>query len=165
MFKWYADTFAFDDNTISKRSLFLLILATVISIPVFPLLAWASLIGFPENYDLILIVTLVISFIGFVYVCFSKICNRFWARDKYLDEWELSLKREAMAFSAQLIAWIAAVGLLMIVLLQAMGFLEPENIILRSDHLFFGFLTVMLVILYSTHFYILAKLKPVDAEE
>ena len=101
MLKFYADTFKLSEAELSEEKLKRLKLYTLLGLPAFPLIALVYFKDFSLSVTFIIGVIGLIS-LGFVMITMtSRFINRFWARDKYLDEWEVARKHHAMAIGHQ----------------------------------------------------------------
>ena len=95
--------------------------------------------------------------IGFVA---SRLVNRFWARDRYLDEWEVTLKRESMTFAFQLTLYLLSalfVGLIVFGSAYGSGVTKPYAVPLIAGIVIAG--------LYVQTAYVLLRTRPVEAED
>lgn len=100
MLNWYANTFRISEKNVTKAGLFRT-----------RIFAWLALIIVPvetiqldwiENSESVFVqalfgITILAALVGLVGLLLSPLIHRFWARDKYLDEWEIEIKRKGMS--------------------------------------------------------------------
>ena len=174
MLKWYADMFRFNSKTISHAGLRRVRVMYVLSLPFVPLVllvgAYESgLATLPDSGAAglatwtALMALLFVSMIAVVAMCLTKFVNRFWARDRYLDEWELGHKHASMAFGFQFAFYAAAVMFLAsFALTEWIGWTGPTLTLTNALTLTLG---VMLVGFYAQIWYLLQNIRPVDVAD
>jgi len=163
MLKWYAETFKLTEKQMTKKALSRLKLLTLISLPATPLFFLYSLDKIPTDGEPFYIVLGIVSVIALLTLSFCKFTNRFWARDKYLDEWEVARKHQAMAFTLQLFTYVVAA--LMLFFLFTSGWKSLNVVELETiSHLQIGLslFALMMFFLYAVHIFILFTVNPID---
>jgi len=56
-------------------------------------------------------ILIFVALIAFIALLFNPLVHRFWARDKYLDEWEVDIKRKAMSAGYKTLFGVLFLGL------------------------------------------------------
>ena len=112
MLKWYAELFKFSGKELTPKALIRVKALMLLSLPAYPATT-AKLGQFGGNLDLLLNIISVVSVLCFLAFACTKFVNRFWSRDKYLDEWERARKHEAMAFAFQVVMYTLSLVLLL----------------------------------------------------
>ncbi len=160
MMKWYADLFQFREGSMKRTSLNRVKWFAILSLPAIP-------VGILVSYDIIpkVVATpiLLISFISVLCFAFTPLANRFYGRDKYLDEWEIRLKHESMAFAFQTLLYIGFT-----LVLGAMLFGKYLDVDLSINSLYeatTGLFVFLLLGMYIQIFYALWKIRPIDEFE
>ncbi len=176
MLKWYADMYALSPRQLTQTALRRLKILLFLSIPaaltmvLFPI--WIGSVDGAKfdfgGFGPVLTISLLVSFICLLILCFSRFTNRFWAPSKYLDEWERDLKHKAMSFAAQVFCWSAGFVMIGVMLLETVGVL-PEHFTIEHAHLVewvIGLTMFILIpILFLSLSYMLWAVKPVDQED
>jgi len=166
MMKWYAETFKISSRELTASALKRIKLLTILSLPAMPLAMTDIFAEIPEHLTMPFLVILIPSLIAFFCLCLTKFVNRFFARDKYLDEWETAKKHEAMAFAFQVMAYSFSVVLVFGVLGDAFSVFQNmktpsfdiyEVGVVAAGLMIFGF--------YTMHFFLLATVKPIDESD
>jgi len=102
MFKKMFDMFEPTENQLTPKALKRVNRSSIWALTTVPLLGAFWFIGDADNTDtikLIILVLIIISMIPFTMACGSRLVNRAWTPDKYLDESEIARKRESATFS------------------------------------------------------------------
>lgn len=164
MMKLYAKTFELTESSISARSIRHLRLVAFGSLPFLPLVILMILFGMPKGYSAIpFLVLLILSAILLFVVLTSRIVNRVWSPDKYLDEWEIALKRRSMTLAFMVTMYVAL--FLAIISYVGLEYLPSE----ASDNPRAGLFTIFSVVvgvgLYSQVFSQLSFIEPMDEDE
>ncbi|GLQ19831.1 hypothetical protein [Algimonas porphyrae] len=170
MLKWYADVFRFKPDTLTRRKLMRLRALALLALPVFPLFillrtnlesdvpAMEPLINAldnPAGWGV-----MFLSFCALTALCLARVINRFWARDRYLDEWEVEMKHASMAFALQCILYLSLFTLIAGMLLQYWGWVDP----IRMSVVTAMFILVSLMF-YAQFLYVLLNLQPIHEED
>jgi len=159
MLKWYADTFKLSSAELTTKSLNRLKLFTVLGLPSLPFMAYALSNGFAGNAAIIAAIIGLISAVFMVVTMVSPFTNRFWARDKYLDEWEVGRKHHAMAIGHQITDY-------MFVILAAVFFIaaqfSKQTITFNLETLASIAMGVVVFMVLVPHIFLLWTVKPVD---
>ena len=121
MLKWYAELYKFSGKELTLKALRRVKILMILSLPAYPLAATSKLGQFSDNVNLLLNITFVLSAICFMGFAITKFVNRFWSRDKYLDEWERARKHESMAFTFQLMMYMFALFMLLGILIDKLN--------------------------------------------
>lgn len=164
MFKFYAELFELTAESISQKSIRRLRWLTIGSLPYLPMVMYLTLNGLPRSHAALpfILVFILCSSVTFT-VLMSRIVNRVWALNKYLDEWERDIKQKSMttAFMAMMYVGIALAS----VWLLFYDAFEP----IFSDNLKeipLMFLVVLIGAgLYTQIFTQLAVIKPMEEDE
>ena len=172
MLKLYADLFALTEESISAKSINRLRWLTIGSLPILPIVAFMKTFGLkslrvfgPSSlYLAVLVLTIfVVSLICAVPVLFSRIGNRIWAPDKYLDEWERDMKRKSMAMAFIVVMWVTgAIGVSLNFAGKLIGPYISDNPTILP---FLIILTVLGTGIYTLIFTQLSLIEPIDKDE
>lgn len=164
MMKLYADLFELTADSISRKSIRRLRWLTIGSLPYLPMIAFLILYGMPRS---LAVLPLILAFLLFscltVTVLLSRIVNRVWALDKYLDEWEKDIKRISMTRAYMAMMYVAlTVSLIWHLFFDVFEPFISEN--LKAIPF------LILIVLIGTGFYTqiftqLAHIKPMDEDE
>ena len=166
MLKWYAETFKLSGRELTSNALRRIKWLTLLSLPALPLVITDVFVEIPNQLEVPYLVVSIISLIAFVCLCFTKFVNRFFARDKYLDEWETTKKHEAMAFAFQVMVYCFSAVLVVGVLGDAFSMFQ--NVKTRSFDVYeIGVVAagLMMFAFYTMHFFLLATVKPIDESD
>ncbi|MEP6341688.1 MAG: hypothetical protein ABJ275_00065 [Maricaulaceae bacterium] len=157
MLKFYADTFKLSEAELSEEKLRRLKLYTLLGLPAFPLIALVYFKDFSLSLTFIIGLIGLIS-LGFVMVTMtSRFINRFWARDKYLDEWEVARKHHAMAIGHQVTDYMfMALGAIFFI---ASIFIK-KTITINLEILAGTAFGVVVFMIYVPHIFLLWTVKP-----
>ena len=100
MLSWYANTFEISEGNITLTGLRrtrVLAWLTLIIVPL-EILSWGWIdAALPPVLETLSGLIIFVSLMAFIALLFNPLVHRFWARDKYLDEWEIDVKRQAMS--------------------------------------------------------------------
>lgn len=114
MLNWYANTFRISEKNITKAGLRRTKILTWLTLMIVPI----EVINFywiesPENAILIsgFGVVIIVALFALIGLLLSPLVHRFWARDKYLDEWEIEIKRKGMSAGYKVLFCAIAIGL------------------------------------------------------
>ena len=100
MLNWYANTFLISEKNITKAGLRRTKILTWLALMIVPFeLMDTDWIENTESVFVSLVFVIFIStiLISLIWLLLSPLIHRFWARDKYLDEWEIEVKRKGMS--------------------------------------------------------------------
>jgi MFS family permease len=166
MLNWYANTFRISEKNITKAGLRRTKVLTWLTLLIVPL---EILIGdwFDELTNgyltAIVVIAIFISLIALIGLLLSPLVHRFWARDKYLDEWEIEVKRKGMSAGYKVLFGTLVIGLIFSAVVT--DYNEPVNqavSYLRLDSLGFAVLILAFGVQTLTH---LRLIRPVDEED
>ena len=164
MLKWYAETFKLTEKQMTAKALRRLWILTGIGLLILPVLLILEFGGLMGPAFIAARVAHFIILIPFLCLVFSKFFNRFWSRDKYLDEWEKERKHEAMAFAFQVLMYVLGAVILFSGLSPVLNYgqdiLIPEFDLYTLGLIVMG---VMTVGLFTMHIYLLITTKPIDS--
>ena len=164
MLKWYAESFKLTEKQMTTKALRRIWVLTGISLLMIPaifILDFDYLMGTPR---LAAHLAYYISFICLVLLVFSKFVNRFWSRDKYLDEWEKERKHQAMAFAFQVLMYILSAIVMFCTFLPIFNFGQDDIMPkLSFSALSIGGIGIMVSGLLIMHVYLLVTTKPIDS--
>lgn len=168
MLKLYADTFKLSEAELTEENLKRLKLYTLLGLPAFPLIGLVLFKEFSFSLTLIIVAIALISLCFVTMTMMSRFVNRFWARDKYLDEWEVARKHHAMAIGHQVTDYMF-VALAAVFFIASMFTEKTITIDLKAlTATAFG---VVLFMVYVPHIFLLWTVKPsgkfeaIDASE
>ena len=164
MLKQYADTYKFTAKELTAENLTRLKWLTLLGLPGFPLIA--SIHYMDSSITKIALGVLgIVSLICFAIVMLTSFANRFWARDKYLDEWERERKHHAMSFAYQFMAYLLALpalSLFIICLLSDADFISNSDFTFSFSNLTGAVFGLMVLMIFIPHIFLLWTVKPVD---
>ena len=110
MLNWYANTFRISEENITKAGLRRTKIFAWLMLLIVPLetidAAWLDSGDNPLVTGLI-----ILALVGLFGVLLSPLVHRFWARDKYLDEWEIEIKRKGMSAGYKVLFGALVLGL------------------------------------------------------
>jgi len=159
MLEAYANAFKVSEKELTKKSLGQLKLWALLGLPATPLFIAAFFGKFSSATTLVLGLLTFVSGIFLMLTMISKFTNRFWARDKYLDEWELQRKHHSMAVAFQVIDYVA-VGIIFLAALLAST--KGGEITINFEHIATAAFCFVLVSVYIPLLFLLWTVKPVD---
>ena len=114
MLNWYAKTFQISEENLTKAGL----RRTKIFAGLMLLIVPFEVINddWFDNFDSVIFagigaLLIVACLIGFIALLLSPMVHRFWARDKYLDEWEIEIKRKGMSAGYKVLFGALVIGL------------------------------------------------------
>lgn len=166
MLNWYANLFRISEKNITKSGLRRTKILTWLTLMIVPL---EILTGdwFDELENGFLITTIVImillSLIALIGLLLSPLVHRFWARDKYLDEWEIEVKRKGMSAGYKVLFGTLVIGLIYSAVVT--DYSEPTSqavSYLRLDSLGFAVLILAFGVQTLTQ---LRLIRPIDEED
>ena len=111
--------------------------SALMSIPAMPLFAAAEFLNFSESVNKVLIALGVICALALLYCFFTRMANRLWIPEKYLDEVEIDRKRRSASLTYQLLVIGLMVSLTIMLLLTGA---EKNSATLLSPRMFIFFL-------------------------
>ena len=166
MLNWYVKTFELQERHMTKsyiRRTSILSWILFVALLLDPaIIDWiAELYG--ELWVDLLLVLVLIPLIALFMIGVSPLVHRFWAPDKYLDEWELDVKRRGMAAGYKVLALALLISL--VYLGTQMDYLEstkPAVSIERLVSFVFGFLVIAFFAQIQAQ---LRRIKPIDVDE
>lgn len=164
MMKFYADCTELSERDISAKSMKRLRFLTYLSLPFTPFVGMLDS-GFVVDspLEIPLVILFLISCVALIVLAFSKLLNRVWVRDQYLDEWELQMKHRTLAFVLQLVVWTTAVVLVAGVLLDMFGLpILPQ---LSPLVIGYGLFSLLMLSLYAQVFVQIAIVQPIEQDE
>jgi hypothetical protein len=114
MLKALAKQVELEETSISRKTLRRLTFALLISLPVWPLLILdhAGLLegqgGWFETSagSIVKLVIVLVSLLALLIIATSRLVNRLYFPDRYLDEWEIKIKHKSMTFAFQVLMWL-----------------------------------------------------------
>jgi hypothetical protein len=114
MLSWYANTFQISEGNITLSGLRRTRILAWLTLMVVPLDilsgGWIDA-TLPPALEWLAGILVFVSLVAFIALLFNPLVHRFWARDKYLDEWELDIKRKAMSVGYKTLFGILFLGL------------------------------------------------------
>lgn len=159
MLKWYADTFKLGGAELTEANLRRLKRLTLAGLPSFILYPLGMSDILPPVSKIITLVLALISAIFFLVVMMSPFTNRFWSRDKYLDEWERGRKRHAMAIGHQVMTYMF---ICLAIALFVVSFFTKTTINLSFLTISHGLGGVICCMVLVPHIFLLWTVKPVE---
>lgn len=115
MLNWYANTFRISEKNISKAGLRRTKILTWLTLMIVPLeILSQDWLDTSENMFLLggFAGLIIVALISLIALLLSPLIHRFWARDKYLDEWEVEVKRKGMSAGYKVLFGALVVGLI-----------------------------------------------------
>ena len=114
MLNWYAKTFRISEKNITKAGLRRTKILTWLALLIVPIETFLG--DWLEQLDnsvgnTILYTAIIVSVISLIALLFSPLVHRFWARDKYLDEWEIEIKRKGMSAGYKVLFGALVIGI------------------------------------------------------
>ena len=159
MLKWYADIFQFTEKTLSAKELKRQKVMSLLALPAVPLFSYLQLVELGPTAELMMYPILILSGIFLIITMFGKVGNSFWARDKYLDEWELERKHHAMAIGHQVSVYSFVVVSALIIIFTDW---EGTSIPLTSDFIRLVTLNVVVFMFYVPLLFLVWTINSVD---
>jgi hypothetical protein len=166
MLNWYANTFRITEKSITKAALRRTKVLTWLALLIVPL---EIFIGdwFDELTNGLLItgvvILILVSLIALIGLLLSPLVHRFWARDKYLDEWEIEVKRKGMSAGYKVLFGALVIGLIYSAAVTDYSETSEQAIsALRLDSLGFALLILAFGVQTLTQ---LRLIRPIDDED
>jgi len=157
MLKLYAEANKLSDNELTEESIKQLRRNILLSLPATPLFGLAVLGGKSLFITISLFVLCFVSATFLFAVMTHRVTNRFWARDQYLDEWELKQKHHSMAVGFQVLSYIIAGAMISTGTIALFTDIE-FNIGLRQVAI--GFYGLLVFVIYVPLTFLLWTIKP-----
>lgn len=161
MLKWYADTFKLTEREMTAKSLRRIKWLTFFGALAFPVAVVRIYKLIPDSWQTPVHAIYVLLALCCMCLMLTKFVNRFYARDKYLDEWEKTRKHEAMAFAFQVLIYVLGFfGALFVGASFVSDFTFPP-----FDFLTMAFFTMgtLGLCIFTMLTYLLATTKPIDS--
>ncbi|MEP4052019.1 MAG: hypothetical protein ABJN22_07230 [Litorimonas sp.] len=160
MLQAIAKVFEFSEASVSPKKLRQITLLMILALPTWPLLM-ANHYGYlPENvWGKLAFAAIVIGAISMVCFVCTRFVNRFYFPDKYLDEWEITIKHKSMSFSFMVLVWIVSPAVLIL-----MAF-NDFRVSLTGEELGLWIVGILLIMLNLQTFHALWQVKPIDEDE
>lgn len=166
MLNWYANTFRITEKSITKAALRRTKVLTWLALLIVPL---EIIIGdwFDELTNGLLItgvvILILVSLIALIGLLLSPLVHRFWARDKYLDEWEIEVKRKGMSAGYKVLFGALVIGLIYSAAVTDYSETSEQAVsALRLDSLGFALLILAFGVQTLTQ---LRLIRPIDEED
>ena len=132
----------------------------LLSLPATPLFGLAFLGEFSNIVTIVLYVSCIISGFFLLATMTHKLTNRFWGRDKYLDEWEVQKKHHSMAIGFQVLSYVI-VAVMIVSGLMAVFSDMVFNVSLRQIAI--GFYGLLVLAIYVPLGFLLQTIEPISA--
>jgi len=160
MIRSIARLFEFQESSISPKKLRNIFILMAVSLPTWPLIMLDSYNLIPDGWPAVLSLILIVvgSLSMMCFVC-TRFVNRFYFPDKYLDEWEKTIKHRSMSFAFMVLVWVMSPFLLLVVLLN------KTAINVSSETIWLWLMGLLLSLLYLQTFHALWQVKPIDEDE
>ncbi len=162
MLKWYADTFKLGGAELTAANLKSLKRYTLLGLPCLVLYPLGMFDILPIWSKLIVLILALISSCFMCVVMMSPFTNRFWARDKYLDEWERGRKHHAMAIGHQMTDYMFAA---FAVICFGLAFFGQQDVTLSFTLIGSIFIYFVIFMVLVPHMFLLWTVKPVEAPD
>ena len=159
MLQAYADAFKVSERDLTKKALGKLKLWALLGLPATPLYAVAHFGDLSPEIFRVMILLTFISGAFLLVTMLSRFTNRFWARDKYLDEWELQRKHHSMAIGFQITDYLLC-GIIFLAIILA-SFVDIE-ITLSFEHVAMIAFSFVVFMVYVPLLFLLWSVNPVD---
>lgn len=165
MLKWYADSTELDESLITPSALRRIRILLICSLPFFPLLALGELGSLPKGAFLLTAYYLVAigSMIATVVLLLTRIINRVWVADKYLDEWEQRVKHKSMSVAFMVLCYTLSALFVVGLLYHEFSGVDFPNVDLRV--LMFAMGGSMIFGLYVQMIQQLSMIQPMEKDE
>jgi hypothetical protein len=109
------------------------------------------------------VILILVSLIALIGLLLSPLVHRFWARDKYLDEWEIEVKRKGMSAGYKVLFGALVIGLIYSAAVTDYSETSEQAIsALRLDSLGFALLILAFGVQTLTQ---LRLIRPIDDED
>lgn len=116
MLKTIFDVFQVTEAQVTSSALRRLKLASIVSIPALPLAVLAKHGGRDGALQVIILTLAAVSVLALLLVASSRIANRLWIPERYLDEAEITRKRKSASLAYQCVHLMSAVFIIWFVL-------------------------------------------------
>lgn len=166
MLNWHANTFRISGKNITKSGLRRTKILTWLTLMIVPLEVLDT--DWIDNSENVLFlgligIVMIVALIGLIGLLLSPLVHRFWARDKYLDEWEIDVKRKGMAAGYKVLFGAIFIGLAYSALTMAFSSSEtPEFSHFQLDSLGFALLILAFGVQTLTQ---LSLIRPIDEDD
>jgi len=161
--KWYADITRLTEHDMSEFKLKLMRFLTIISLPFAPLLGiWQLQLFHNVLPEWLLGLLVIVTAIPLFLVCISRLVNRVWVRDKYLDEWELRVKHRSMAFGFQVVLYVVAILGGIGIVADMIGFKVPA---FPPASIGYGLFALLMLGMYAQIFAQFSMIEPIDEDD
>jgi len=166
MLNWYANTFRISEKNITKAGLLRTKVFAWMMLMIVPLeMLGSDWIDNPKNLIISSLgaVAIVLSLIGWIALLLSPLVHRFWAPDKYLDEWEIEVKRKGMAAGYKVLFGALVIGLIYSAVFTEYGEATTKSLsYFRLDSLAFA----VLILTFGIQTLVQLRLiRPIDQED
>ena len=165
MLKSLARGFEFKETSISKKTLRRILILMVLSLPTWPIMMLDIYGILPDNVFGHAAIALM--FIGAIsmmcFVC-TRFVNRFYFPNKYLDEWEVKIKNESMAFAFMVMAWGLVPIALTVMIILDFTMTSEASLTMSVEAIIIWFAGFLLIMLYLQTFHALWQVRPIDEE-
>ena len=159
MLKTIAKAFEFNEKSISKKKLRLILILMILSTPTWPLLTMNYYGMFKgSGFGGAVSIAIYIGMISMLCFICTRFVNRFYFPDKYLDEWEIKIKHKSMTFAFMVMVWIAAPIFIFLAMFQQV------SINLSGEAVGLWAMGGLLALLYLQTFHALWQVRPIDEE-
>jgi len=114
MLSWYANTFQISEGNITLSGLRRTRILAWLTLMIAPLeLIYGEWIDTqaPPAVEWVFGILTLVALIALIALLFNPLVHRFWARDRYLDEWEIDIKRKAMSVGYKTLFGVLFLGL------------------------------------------------------
>jgi len=159
MLEAYANAFKVSEKELTKKALGSLKLWALLGLPATPLFIATYSGHFSSTVTLVLGLLTLLSGVFLMLTMVSKFTNRFWARDKFLDEWELNRKHHAMAIGFQIIDYVV-IGVMVLAMLLAL--ITDIEITFNFEQLAIAAFSFIVFAVYVPLLFLLWTVKPMD---
>ena len=166
MLQAVADAFELRESTLSRSALRRLTLLAVGSLPIafyMPLtISGRALTMSPAQVSATKLV-MTASLVCLVWFALHRVVNRFFFADRYLDEWEIGIKRRSTAFGFQVFMWSGAARMIAAAVLgDRHAWLDAPA---RMGDVFGVVVALFFLGMYAQVFHVLANLSPIDDDD
>lgn len=165
MLNWYATTFQISEGNITLSGLRrarILAWLTLLIVPI-ELTSETWIERQAPSVEWMFGIAIVVSLVAFIALLFNPLVHRFWARDKYLDEWEVDIKRKAMSAGYKALFAILFIGLAYSAFtIDYSEGVEASVSLHRVDTLAFALLIFVFCVQVLTQLHLI---RPIDGED
>ena len=164
MFASFFKIFELKEKDLSRNALLRFRIFTILAIPAFPLITLVELGTLSDGAKDAVMIAALISMVFFVLIGLSRIANRFWTPNRYMDEWEVRLKQSSMSFAYQLILIAVVISVIVFI---SIDWMQSEAVLLnlKANQMFWIFANLFVMIIFLPLIYVIWALRAIDSDD